>query len=449
MSESEAADAYASNHNTKSPDAALPPPSSSIEPRSQSPEATTENPFGSDDSFIAFDFSDAEVGEGEEEEESGSAEGPDSRPNADADQQRQTRKQKTGVLSKIASSLKINSRGKKRKRGEMDDGEMVALWTIDRDYSKEAVVSVWLHKEILDFVDFISPDAAEVQARAAAVARIQSCVKGLWLDATVCVFGSYATNLYLPDSDIDLVIISDKGTYTSKSNLYQLANALKAARIAINVEVIAKARVPIIKFTDRESGINIDVSFEKYGGVVAADTILHWVAERPGLRELVMVVKYFLAIRELNSVPKGGLGGFAVVCLVLSFYQMHPKISSGDILPESNLGVLLIQFFELYGKHFNYDRVGISVTEPGSYFDKNRNYRLQSRGKYSLAIEDPNENTNNISRGTYNLRNIRRAFGGAYDLLTTQCYEMDAISRRQWKNKSLLAPLLVNDNLQR
>lgn len=124
---------------------------------------------------------------------------------------------------------------------------------------------------------------------------------------------------------------------------------------------------------------------------------------------------------------------------------MHPKIASGDILPENNLGVLLIQFFELYGKHFNYDNVGVSVTGAGSYFNKNTNYKLESRGKkYSLAIEDPNDSSNNVSRGTYNLRNIRRAFGGAYDILTTQCYEMDARSRRRWKKKSLLASVLAN-----
>ncbi|KAJ8103211.1 hypothetical protein POJ06DRAFT_246891 [Lipomyces tetrasporus] len=396
------------------------------------------NPAVEDDSFIAFGFSDEDQNDvmASESVETADAKGEDVDVNSHG------RHQRRGILSKIAGALKIDSkRGKKRKREE-EDISVIAPWTVGHDYSHEPEVTTWLHKEVQNFIDFVSPDDEQVERRASTVDRVQKCVKSLWSDATVCVFGSYATNLYLPDSDIDIVIISDSGHYDNRSSLYQLANALKSAKIAVNVEVIAKARVPIIKYTDRISTVNVDISFERYGGVVAANTILHWVAERPGLRELVMVIKYFLAKRDLNSVPNGGLGGFAVVCMVLSFFQMHPKIASGEIFPEENLGVLLVQFLELYGKNFNYDVVGISVTDNGSYFDKNRDRVLENRNRYSLAIRDPNDPTNNISRGTYNLRNIRRAFGGAYDILTTQCFEMDALSRRKWVGKSLLSSIL-------
>ena len=37
-----------------------------------------------------------------------------------------------------------------------------------------------------------------------------------------------------------------------------------------------------------------------------------------------------------------------------------------------NLGVLLIEFFELYGKKFNYDNVGIRLVGSGSYFNKEK-----------------------------------------------------------------------------
>ncbi|KAK9330176.1 hypothetical protein V1520DRAFT_341158 [Lipomyces starkeyi] len=397
-------------------------------------EGDNANQSVEDHGFIAFDFSDEDRND-EVTSDKGDAE------DAKGDDM-DGKHGKRSILAKIAGALKIdNKRGKKRKREE-EDISVIAPWTVGHNYSHEPEVTTWLHKEVQDFIDFVSPDDEQVERRASTVDRVQKCVKSLWSDATVCVFGSYATNLYLPDSDIDIVIVSDSGQYDNRSSLYQLANALKSAKIAINVEVIAKARVPIIKFTDRISMVNVDISFERYGGVVAANTILHWVAARPGLRELVMIIKYFLAKRDLNSVPNGGLGGFAVVCMVLSFFQMHPKIASGEILPEENLGVLLIQFLELYGKNFNYDVVGISVTGNGSYFDKNRDNVLENRNRYSLAIRDPNDPTNNISRGTYNLRNIRRAFGGAYDILTTQCYEMDALSRRKWVGKSLLGSIL-------
>jgi non-canonical poly(A) RNA polymerase PAPD5/7 len=43
--------------------------------------------------------------------------------------------------------------------------------------------------------------------------------------------------------------------------------------------------------------------------------------------------------------------------------QLHPQRGR-------NLGVLLMEYFELYGKNFNYARVGISVRDGGYYFPK-------------------------------------------------------------------------------
>lgn len=48
-----------------------------------------------------------------------------------------------------------------------------------------------------------------------------------------------------------------------------------------------------------------------------------------------------------------------------------------------NLGVLLLEFFELYGLSFNYDWVGISVRKSGRYLPKD------NEGTTSLFIEDP------------------------------------------------------------
>lgn len=49
---------------------------------------------------------------------------------------------------------------------------------------------------------------------------------------------------------------------------------------------------------------------------------------------------------------------------------MHPKVASGQIDPLKNLGVLVLDFFQLYGICFNLDDVGISVNGSGSYYDK-------------------------------------------------------------------------------
>ena len=47
---------------------------------------------------------------------------------------------------------------------------------------------------------------------------------------------------------------------------------------------------------------------------------------------------------------------------------MHPRQESK--LPDANLGVLLVEFFELYGRNFNYQRTGIKIRNGGCYCSK-------------------------------------------------------------------------------
>ena len=62
------------------------------------------------------------------------------------------------------------------------------------------------------------------------------------------------------------------------------------------------------------------------------------------------------------------------------------------VQPEpTNLGVQLVEFFELYGVNFNYFKTGISVTDGGRYFSKDdaRGKMTQGYRTSLLCIEDP------------------------------------------------------------
>lgn len=56
----------------------------------------------------------------------------------------------------------------------------------------------------------MSPTEAEHQIRAEVVTRIEKIILSKWSEAKVEIFGSYRTGLYLPTSDIDLVVIGEK-----------------------------------------------------------------------------------------------------------------------------------------------------------------------------------------------------------------------------------------------
>jgi len=204
------------------------------------------------------------------------------------------------------------------------------------------------------------------------------------------------TAFHTTHSDIDLVIQSESMAYSDTVTvLHALANTIRRAGITTKVTIIAKAKVPILKFVTIHGRLSVDISINQRNGVVASQIVNGFLKDMHGggmaLRSLVMITKAFLSQRSMNEVYTGGLGSYSIVCLAVSFLQMHPKIRKGEIDAENNLGVLVMEFFELYGCYFNYEEVGISVRDGGHYFSKRERGWIDYYKTNLLSIEDPTD----------------------------------------------------------
>lgn len=319
-------------------------------------------------------------------------------------------------------------------------------WIKDHDHSTQKEIADWLTMEIRDFVNYISPSSDEIITRNKVIAALKKSISDFWPGTTVHVFGSCATDLYLPGSDIDMVVVSDTGSYENASRLYQLSTFLRTNKLATEVEVIAHAKVPIIKFVDPKSRLHIDVSFERTNGIDAAKRIRRWLVSTPGLRELVLVVKQFLRTRRLNNVHVGGLGGYATIIMCYHFLRLHPKITTDAMSALDNLGVLLIEFFELYGRNFSYDDLVLALdpeNEEPKYVRKLKSpLQHSARSLFAIIIQDPADPSNNITRSSYNLRDLKKAFGGAYQLLLEKCYQLNAVSYKERLGSLILGDII-------
>lgn len=160
--------------------------------------------------------------------------------------------------------------------------------------------------------------------------------------------------------------------------------------------------------------------------------MIHYMDALPGSRELITVIKAFLSQRSMNEVFTGGLGSYSVICMVVSFMQMHPKLRRSEMNAQRNLGTLLIEFFELYGRSFNYADVGISLRRGGSYFLKSQRGWVKPGGngrpssQFLLSIEDPQSIDNDISSGSFGLPRVKMTLGGAYDMIRERMFERAA-----------------------
>lgn len=190
----------------------------------------------------------------------------------------------------------------------------------------------------------MEPTNVEIKLRHYLVHRIRLAITEKWPEASVDVFGSFSTDLYLPNSDIDIVVQFPPSTQV---RLRRIASCLEAEEICRDPQIIEHAsvtylsslyikesmvtektniillfKVPVIKFEDVMTKLKVDIILNSTSGIDSANMIQSMIQEYPGVRPLALIVKYLLSLRHMNEVFTGGLGGYAVVCLVVSFLQV-------------------------------------------------------------------------------------------------------------------------------
>lgn len=256
-----------------------------------------------------------------------------------------------------------------------------------------------LHQEISDFFEYLQPTLEERMLRYDLVERLRKTISGRWRQADVRFFGSFATELSLPTSDIDVVVLNVEPI---QSNLWITRSLINRNNFASQVNVVAHAKVPLVKFTDEKSGYDVDISFDQPNGLRNTQVVNQFAAKYAVFRPLLLLLKYFLRQSSLNEPYNGGLGSYGLSLMLASFIQLHPKTNCATGETEKNLGFLLLDFLALYGKHFNYYNLGISVRGDGSYFNKFERGWIDAKQPYLISIEDPNDvSTYPPHTGTY------------------------------------------------
>jgi len=173
--------------------------------------------------------------------------------------------------------------------------------------------------------------------------NLKHTIGKLWPTCTVTVFGSYATDLYLPDGDLDIIVRNCTSPVTKA--LHRISARIQQS--ATNVLVIAHAKVPILKFQDAESQIWVDISVNTGNGEGNTRMVNYFLRRYPVLRPLVIVLKVYLAQRELKDPSRGGLGSYTLILMIIFFLkQRAPK--TGD------LGLLLVSFLSFFGNEFDF-----------------------------------------------------------------------------------------------
>jgi len=303
----------------------------------------------------------------------------------------------------------------------------------------------WLHNEILDFYDFVAPKPYEHDQRNRLVNRVNVALGQRRFpqeNGRILCFGSFPAGLYLPTADMDLVYVSDRhykggapvvdlsDRRAGKGILHKAARRLKDTDIALGHAQVIPAKVPIIKFQDKMTKLQVDISFENLSGVQAQATFAEWKAKYPDMIYLVALMKQFLVMHGLNEVHTGGIGGYSIICLIVSYLQLEKR-------PE-NLGECFLGFLKYYG-NFDLARYRIQMHPPRLVEKTTYGIDGRQEKRDGLSIQDPNRPDNNISGGSHRAQVAFDAFREAYNTIEDR---IEASRRGQDIGPSLLGCIL-------
>ena len=293
------------------------------------------------------------------------------------------------------------------------------------NYEKEYMLD-GLSCDLIDFEAFVKlRTEKEKDIYDTLVKNVQISVDKSIPDYSVNLYGSHATNLCLPWSDLDVVLIK-KGNHENINNinleddnskfLSKLYEYIRNEPWVKECKLIGKASVPIIKLIaiEKYNNMSIDISIqdEKHFGLKCVDLVKSFLKEYQSLKPLVLAIKNILKQANLNDPYRGGISSYGIILMIVYFFQKQ-KSSGIDISPgenNSNLGKLFFEFIQFYAIFFEPNKEiiclnnGINNKMFNEFDFPNITHNLE------LIIIDPLNRFNNVAKSCQQFFNIKMSF---------------------------------------
>ncbi|PFH31544.1 polynucleotide adenylyltransferase [Besnoitia besnoiti] len=366
-------------------------------------------------------------------------------------------------LSETTTTAGRNWRGDERDRGDRHRSRR------DRGHARLPTppsFHVSLHKEICDLLKYIQPTAVEEYKMLKAVARLRFAASLCFPGCSCRCFGSFATNLGLPGADVDVCLVlpaaspfqtppqaaphaaaqagarvdakrprDDAKTAflatlsaeaarrhsESVAQLTLLATTLQSLDVAQALELVATARVPIVKYIDAETGVPVDVTVNQISSLETTAFVRQMLLKFPLLRPLLLLVKLLLKMRNLSETYRGGAGSYLLFTMAVLFLKTWPAAHDPTLQRDLLLSHLLLDFLFFWSRHWNYKDWGGCVRGLGHTFLKNIRPDLWGDRRELLCMESPTTPDVDLGKNAFNIASVRAAFHQAFaDLMAVE-----------------------------
>ena len=287
-----------------------------------------------------------------------------------------------------------------------------------------------LYKDIIDFQKYTK---SEIKKRQKPISHIRSALQERLelngYDYTVNVFGSYATGLCLPWSDLDLILISKNQNMKNSNPVIKLQEIMGLLQ---NIEWVNTPMLvtdyyafPFITFsTDQEHEymkVNLTIQDKKNNGYKCVKLVREFINSYKNLEPLTLIVKQLMkcsntlfSLSNYSSYSNNlqeTLNSYSIILMIVYFLQLQIMGNMGRTVeminnPE-NLGELFINFL-LYYVNFDYNEKNYIFVRTGlKDLLENDDYLHLNSFMSKLIIIDPLDHKNNVSLKTAEFRNIQ------------------------------------------
>uniref|UniRef100_A0AAY4DI54 RNA uridylyltransferase n=1 Tax=Denticeps clupeoides TaxID=299321 RepID=A0AAY4DI54_9TELE len=174
----------------------------------------------------------------------------------------------------------------------------------------------------------LSPTPSEQQKREQILASLERFIRKEYNEkAQLCLFGSSKNGFGFRDSDLDICMTLEGHDTAEKLNCKEiiegLAKVLKKHTGLRNILPITTAKVPIVKFEHRQSGLEGDISL--YNTLAQHNTrmLATYAAIDPRVQYLGYTMKVFAKRCDIGDASRGSLSSYAYILMVLYFLQQR------------------------------------------------------------------------------------------------------------------------------
>ena len=294
----------------------------------------------------------------------------------------------------------------------------------------ENFVTHILQKDLLDYQTYIQEQMQMKKYKIEQlIANVQSTVNEVLKNCEIKVYGSYATGLALPWSDLDLVLINRNPKINQVELILRNIYYGFKDKLWINsMKYSDNLPMPTIKIitTNEFNSIHIILSVQddKHYGLRCVNLVKSYLKEYTVLLPLVFALKTILKNANLNNNNLGGLSSYGLILMVVSYIQSKRDNNNLQDEEVDIIGKTFHGFLGHYGIYFDFNKYVI-LTYPikdnnTTNIDKDSVLNLGANN-HELIIVDPLNNKNNVAQNTYQFMNLKMAFMIAFMITKEDC----------------------------